>query len=119
MVVDDDPIIVQLLRINFEIEGWTVRDAGDGEVALRLAADTQPDVVICDVMMPPPNGLDILRRLHADAQTNEIPVVLLSAKAQHSEIKSGMDAGAADYITKPFDHVAIVQRVAAVANRQR
>ena len=114
LVVDDDPVIVRLLRVNFEMEGYTVVTAGDGEEGVARAHDSNPDVVVCDIMMPKMNGLEVVERLRADDATKRLPILLLSAKAQDSEIQKGLDAGADDYVTKPFDPLELVERVQAV-----
>jgi DNA-binding response OmpR family regulator len=111
LVVDDDPVIVRLLEVNFEMEGFTVRMAGDGQEGLDLARAEHPDVVVSDVMMPKLSGLELVSGLKADASTASIPVILLSAKAQASDIRAGMAAGADDYVTKPFEPLELVDRV--------
>jgi DNA-binding response OmpR family regulator len=114
LVVDDDPVIVELLRINFEIEGFEVLCASGGEEGLRRARADHPDLVISDIMMPRLDGLQLLRQLRADPTTAGLPVVLLSAKAQHAEVEEGLALGAADYVTKPFDPLELLDRVNAV-----
>ena len=111
LVVDDDPVILKLLEVNFEMEGFSVLTAPDGEAGLATATDQRPDIVVSDVMMPGLNGLDLVRKLKADAATSAIPVILLSAKAQVSDVRDGLDAGADDYLTKPFEPLELVDRV--------
>jgi DNA-binding response OmpR family regulator len=111
LVVDDDPVIVRLLEVNFEMEGFTVRMASDGQEGLDVARAEHPDVVVSDVMMPKLSGLELVSGLKADASTASIPVILLSAKAQASDIRAGMAAGADDYVTKPFEPLELVDRV--------
>src|SRR5262245_59091833 len=81
-VVDDDPVIVRLLQVNFEVEGYRVLTASDGEDGLRRAQAELPDVVVLDVMMPRMNGLQVAARLRTGVRTRHIPIVLLSARAQ-------------------------------------
>jgi DNA-binding response OmpR family regulator len=119
LVVDDDPVILQLLQVNFEMEGFRVLTAGDGEEGLARIRDDHPDVVVCDVMMPKINGLEVLERMKADPDTKDIPIVMLSAKAQSSEIQQGRDLGADDYITKPFDPIELTDRVSALLDKSR
>jgi len=114
LVVDDDPVIMRLLRVNFEMEGFDVVSASDGEEAIRSARNEAPDVIVCDIMMPKLNGLEVVERLRADPRTAGMPIVLLSAKAQASEVQKGLEAGADDYVTKPFDPLELVERVHAV-----
>jgi DNA-binding response OmpR family regulator len=111
LVVDDDPVILRLLEVNFEMEGFVVRTAADGQEGLEVARATAPDVVISDVMMPRMNGLELVATLKADPATAGIPVILLSAKAQVSDVKAGLDAGADDYVTKPFEPHDLVERL--------
>jgi DNA-binding response OmpR family regulator len=119
LVIDDDPVIVQLLRVNFEIEGFEVLSAADGAEGIRVAKDEQPDVILSDIMMPRMDGLQVVMRLKGDPVTRALPVILLSAKAQNAEVQQGLDAGADDYVTKPFDPLELVDRVNAVLARAR
>ncbi len=119
LVIDDDPVILELLRVNFEIEGFDVVCASNGEEGLRLAHSAAPDVVISDIMMPRRDGLQLLSDLKADPGTEDLPVILLSAKAQKSEVQQGLDMGADDYITKPFDPLELIDRLNAVMTRPR
>jgi DNA-binding response OmpR family regulator len=111
LVVDDDPVILRLLEVNFEMEGFVVRTAADGMEGLATAKAEAPDVIVSDVMMPKMNGIELVRELKADPVTAGIPVILLSAKAQASDVRDGMDAGADDYVTKPFEPLDLVDRV--------
>jgi len=107
LVIDDDPVILELLRVNFEIEGFDVICATDGEEGLARARAEHPDVVISDIMMPRRDGLQLLTDLKADPSTEALPV-------QH-----GLDMGADDYITKPFDPLELIDRLHAVMTRPR
>jgi DNA-binding response OmpR family regulator len=111
LVVDDDPVIVRLLEVNFEMEGFEVVSAVDGADGVEKAKAEQPDVIVSDVMMPKLNGLELCEALKADASTSTIPVVLLSAKAQVTDIRAGLDAGADDYVTKPFEPLELIDRI--------
>ena len=119
LVIDDDPVILELLRVNFEIEGFDVICAADGEEGLHRAQADHPDVVISDIMMPRRDGLQLLSDLKGDPQTEGLPVILLSAKAQRAEVQQGLDLGADDYITKPFDPLELIDRLNAVMTRSR
>ena len=119
LVIDDDPVILELLRVNFEIEGFDVICATDGEEGLRRAQADHPDVVISDIMMPRRDGLQVLSDLKGDPDTEDLPVILLSAKAQKSEVQHGLDMGADDYITKPFDPLELIDRLNAVMTKSR
>jgi DNA-binding response OmpR family regulator len=119
LVIDDDPVIVQLLRVNFEIEGFEVLSAGDGREGVERARRDRPDLVLSDIMMPRVDGLQLLRQLKGDPATRSLPVILLSAKAQNAEVQQGLDLGADDYVTKPFDPLELIDRVNAVLARVR
>jgi DNA-binding response OmpR family regulator len=110
LVVDDDPVILRLLQVNFEMAGFIVRTATDGAEALAAATSEPPDLVISDVMMPRMNGLELVSALDADDRTRQIPVVLLSARAQAGDVSEGLGVGADDYVTKPFEPLELVER---------
>ena len=111
LVVDDDPVIVRLLEVNFEMEGFAVRTAADGLEGLESAKAQHPDVIVSDVMMPRMDGLQLVNELKADPATASIPVILLSAKAQADDVRAGIEAGADDYVTKPFEPLDLLDRV--------
>jgi DNA-binding response OmpR family regulator len=111
LVVDDDPVILKLLEVNFEMEGFTVLVARDGEEGIEVARTGQPDLIVSDIMMPKVSGLELVIALKADPTTNDIPIILLSAKAQNADVRSGLEAGADDYVTKPFEPLDLVDRV--------
>jgi DNA-binding response OmpR family regulator len=117
LVVEDDPVILRLLEVNFELEGYRVLVAHDGAEGIEVARAEQPDVVISDIMMPKVSGIELVEALKADAATSAIPVILLSAKAQTGDLKAGMDAGADDYVTKPFEPLDLIDRVNALLPR--
>ena len=119
LVIDDDPVIVELLRVNFEIEGFEVVSAGDGREGFDRARADRPDVVLSDIMMPRFDGLQLLSRLKKEPATKSLPVILLSAKAQNAEVQQGLDMGADDYVTKPFDPLELIDRVNAVLAKSR
>lgn len=117
LVVEDDPTILNLLEVNFEMEGFIVLRAGDGEQGLAVALEHRPDVIVSDVMMPKMSGLELVDALKKDDATKAIPVVLLSAKAQGTDVRGGLEAGADDYITKPFEPLDLIDRVNALLKR--
>ena len=114
LVIDDDPVIVKLLRVNFELEGFNVISAGDGREGVEMARAERPDVVVSDIMMPVMNGLELVSTLKSDPDTADLPVLLLSAKAQMADVQRGYELGADDYVTKPFDPLELLERVAAL-----
>jgi DNA-binding response OmpR family regulator len=117
LVVEDDPVILRLLEVNFELEGFGVILAHDGAEGIELARSDRPDIIVSDIMMPKVSGIELVEALKGDPSTASIPIILLSAKAQTSDLKSGMDAGADDYVTKPFEPLDLVDRVNALLSR--
>jgi len=116
LVVDDDDVIRQLISVNLELEGFEVFTAIDGQDALDKVKDISPDVITLDVMMPRLDGWGAAEKLREDPDTRDIPVVLLSARAQEADVKRGERIGVNAYLTKPFDPdelIEIVQRLAA------
>ena len=111
LLVDDDPVILKLLQVNFEMEGYSVVTANDGVEGLERARAERPDVILLDIMMPRKDGLEVTRELKSDDSTKDMPIILLSAKAQASDIEVGKQAGADDYVTKPFDPLELLERV--------
>lgn len=110
LIVDDDPVIQLLLRVNMEMEGFVVSTAGDGEEALRLAAEVEPDLMLLDVVMPKLDGFGVLEALRADGSPR-FPVILLSAKSAPEDEQAGIEAGADLYVTKPFDPPELIKRI--------
>ncbi|HEX7166961.1 MAG TPA: response regulator [Acidimicrobiales bacterium] len=111
LLVDDDPVILKLLQVNFEMEGYTVVTASDGVEGLEKAQAERPDIVLLDIMMPRMDGLQVTKALKGSDDTKDIPIILLSAKAQASDVQAGKDMGADDYLTKPFDPLELLDRV--------
>jgi CheY-like chemotaxis protein len=109
LVVDDDPVIVELLVLNLELEGHEAITAKDGHEALAIARGAGPDLLLLDVMMPGLDGFGVCRELRKDPSTADLPVVLLSARAQESDLVRGTAAGADAYVTKPFDPFDLVR----------
>src|SRR5918993_186992 len=117
LVVDDDQVIQQLLKVNLELEGYAVEVASDGEEALVLFDRFQPDLVLLDIMMPKLDGWEVARRL-AGTTGGPVPIVLLSARAQESDVQKGNDLGVAAYVTKPFDPIQLLHLVAGIIAQQ-
>ena len=111
LVADDDEDILQLLSFRLERAGYEIVLARNGDEALRLALDLVPAVAILDVMMPGLDGFEVTRELRRNAATSKTPVILLTARAQASDIARGMAAGADEYVKKPFDARDLVERV--------
>jgi len=119
LVVDDDPDILQFVRLNLELDGFAVELAGGGREALEKAAEAPPDLMLLDVMMPEIDGLTVLRRLRSDPTTANIPVIVLTARSLAEDRVKGLDLGADDYITKPFDLEELIARVRTVLRRSQ
>jgi DNA-binding response OmpR family regulator len=111
LVADDDEDILALVQLRLSRSGFEVIVARDGQEALQLAQDRHPDLAVLDWMMPKATGLEVLRAIRADSATADIPVVLLTARASENDIQEGLDAGAVDYIAKPFSPQELAARV--------
>lgn len=118
LVADDDPDILQLVAFRLERAGYDVVQAADGEEALRLATELQPDLAVLDVMMPKLTGYDVTRRIREGEATSRMPVILLSARVQEDDVARGFEAGADDYLTKPFSPQELCARVQAILGRR-
>jgi two-component system phosphate regulon response regulator PhoB len=114
LVADDDEDILTLVQLRLSRSGFEVVVARDGEEALRLARERSPDLAVLDWMMPKMSGVDVLRALRASEETAGIPVVLLTARASEFDVREGIDAGADDYIQKPFSPQELAVRVQAI-----
>lgn len=121
LVADDDELLSQLVEHKLTNRGYAVSTAFDGESTLENARRLNPALLILDLMMPGLDGFEILRRLQADAATRPIPVVMLSARSQESDIVSALRLGARDYLVKPFmpeELLARIERILAVCDRR-
>jgi DNA-binding response OmpR family regulator len=117
LVADDDPDILSLVRLRLERSGYDVVSAGDGEQALERARTRAPDLALLDVMMPKLDGYEVTARLRQEEATRHLPVILLTARVQESDIARGVEAGADDYVKKPFSTHELRDRVQAVLGR--
>jgi diguanylate cyclase (GGDEF)-like protein len=117
LVADDDADIRAFLEITLSLAGFDVLEAVDGVEALDLARRSTPDLILLDVMMPRMDGLAALQKLREDARTSHIPVVLLTARAQREDTLGGLEAGADDYVTKPFDGDVLIARIHSALRR--
>jgi CheY-like chemotaxis protein len=117
LVVDDEPAIRTLCRVNLGLSGMEVLEAADGQTAVELARAEAPDLILLDVMLPGETGWDVATALGADARTRDIPVVFLTAMADENDLARGRDHGAVGYVTKPFDPVGLGDIVAVTLDR--
>ncbi len=111
LLVDDNAANVDILQTRLAVHGYEILTARDGEEALTLARAKQPDLILLDVMMPKVDGLEVCRRLKADASLPFMPIILVTAKADTKDIVAGLEAGGDEYLTKPVDQAALVARV--------
>ena len=118
LVVEDEPQIQELVAVNLEHVGHRVLRAGSAEEAERAIRDELPDVVVLDWMLPGESGLAFARRLRADERTRELPILMLTARAMEQDKLSGLEAGADDYLTKPFSPKELAARIKAVLRRR-
>jgi DNA-binding response OmpR family regulator len=114
LVVDDDAALRLLYRFNLEASGVSVFEAPDGETALQMLEEELPDVVLLDVMMPGIDGWEVARRLAADARTNQLPVIFITARAEEAARAHGRELGAAGYLTKPFNPVSLAAEIESI-----
>jgi len=117
LVVDDEPPIRDMIRLALELDGNQCLEAGSATEALPVIVDERPDLILLDWMMPEISGLEFLRRLKRDEGTREIPVIMLTAKTEEQSAVNGLDAGADDYIHKPFRPRELISRIHAIIRR--
>jgi DNA-binding response OmpR family regulator len=118
LIADDDPDILELVKFRLERAGYDVLPARDGEEALQLLTERQPDLAVLDVMMPKLTGYDVTRRIRENDETRRIPVILLTARVQEADVARGFEAGADDYLKKPFSPQELRARVQAILGRR-
>lgn len=117
LVIDDDPSIAELVAINLEMVGYDVTQAEDGIKGQALAVQLQPDLILLDLMLPKVDGFTVCQRLRRDPRTADIPVIMLTALGQTQDKVEGFNAGADDYLTKPFELDEMLARVRALLRR--
>ncbi|MBS1798078.1 MAG: response regulator transcription factor [Acidobacteria bacterium] len=115
LIIEDDPAIVSALRVGFEHEDFRVIVAADGVAGLKLADETNPSIIILDLMLPKINGIEVCRQLRAAG--NLVPIIMLTARRQEVDKIVGLKMGADDYVTKPFSFMELMARVEAVLRR--
>jgi two-component system alkaline phosphatase synthesis response regulator PhoP len=119
LVIEDEKDIQELLKYNLDKEGYQVHCVGSGEAGLQVARKMFPDLLILDLMLPEMNGLEVCRQLKSDSKTQPIPIIMLTAKGEESDIILGLEVGADDYVTKPFSVQVFLSRVRAVLRRKQ
>jgi DNA-binding response OmpR family regulator len=118
LVADDEEDVRELVAYRLTRSGYEVIDAADGEEAFRLASERPPDLMVLDVMMPRLDGYELTRRVRAEESLRAVPVILLTARSQETDVGRGFDVGADDYLKKPFNPDELVARVRAVLGRR-
>ena len=119
LIVEDEVAIVAMLRYNLEREGFKVFTTGEGDEAVSLVKAHKPDVIVLDWMLPGMSGIDICASLRKQEETKAVPIIMLSARGEESDRIRGLDAGADDYMVKPFSPAELVSRIRAVLRRIR
>ncbi len=117
LIVEDEPSMVELLRYNLESEGFLVTSASDGEEAMLSIEEQKPDMVLLDWMLPKLSGIEICRRLRRDQDFRNLPVIMITARAEETDRVRGLDVGADDYVSKPFSPAELMARIRAVLRR--
>ncbi len=118
LVVDDEEDVLQLVEYNLGRNGMATDAATGGEDALKAVRADKPDLIVLDLMLPGVDGLELCRRWKSDAATRDIPILMLTAKGEEADIVAGLEAGADDYVTKPFSPRILVARVKAALRRK-
>ena len=117
LIIDDEPAIRGMIRDSLELAGYTCSEAEEGISGHSRVIDTRPDLILLDWMLPGINGIELARRLKRDETSAEIPIIMLTAKSEEDNKITGLDAGADDYITKPFSTRELISRIKAVLRR--
>ncbi len=117
LIVEDDPAMLRGLKDNFEFKGYRVLTAADGEAGLNAALDKKPDLILLDIMLPKINGYEVCRLIRQEKL--DMPIIMLTAKGEESDIVLGLNLGADDYVTKPFSIKELLARAAAFLRRTR
>ncbi len=117
LVVEDEAALLTMLRYNLEKQGFRVEEAADGEEAMTRIAETMPDLVLLDWMLPMMSGIEVCRQIRRRTMTRELPVIMLTARTEEQDTVRGLNVGADDYITKPFSMAALLARIRALLRR--
>jgi DNA-binding response OmpR family regulator len=117
LVVDDDPTMVKLINVNLKLNNYSVVEATSGEQALDVLVKEPLDLVVLDIMMPGVDGWEVLKRVRNNPETEEMPVILVTAKTQDSDVIRGWELGADEYVIKPFNPLLLVEVIKMVLDR--
>ncbi len=119
LVVDDEEDILELIKYNLANEGYNILTALTGEVAIKVAQQSSLDLIVLDLMLPGIDGLEVTKYLKNNESTQEIPIVMVTAKGEESDVITGLELGANDYISKPFSPKVLVARIRAILRRRK
>ncbi len=119
LVVEDEEDILELIQYNLAREGYKVACVETGEQGLKTAKNENPQLIVLDLMLPGIDGLEVCRNLKSDSGTRHIPIIMVTAKGEESDVVAGLELGADDYITKPFSPRVFISRIKAVLRRQK
>ena len=119
LIVDDEEDIIELIKYNLKNEGYSILSAQSGEQAIKIAEQSRPDLIVLDLMLPRMDGLEVTRYLRSNEETRDMPIVMLTAKGEESDIVTGLELGANDYISKPFSPKVLVARIRAIFRRRK
>ena len=119
LVIEDEAALLTMLRYNLEKQGFRVEEAGDGQEALTRLAELTPDIVLLDWMLPSMSGIEVCRQIRRRPATRDLPVIMVTARTEDGDAVRGLNTGADDYITKPFNVEALVARMRALLRRAR
>lgn len=119
LVVDDEENLLELVKYNLEKEGYIVESVLSGEEAINAARTQNPDLIILDLMLPGIDGFDVCKILKNNRETSEIPIIILTAKGEDSDIVAGLEIGADDYVTKPFSPKVLIARIRTIFRRDK
>ncbi|HUX41392.1 MAG TPA: response regulator transcription factor [Rectinemataceae bacterium] len=117
LVIEDDSEIRELLLVSFEREGWTILEAEDGERGLAMLASHKPDCIVLDIMLPGLDGLEVLRRVKSGPESAKIPIIMTTARGEDSDVITGLELGADDYVIKPFSPKILAARIRVALRR--
>jgi len=118
LAVEDEPAILELLRVNLADAGYTVREAADAETAQAILRESLPDLVLLDWMLPGLSGLALAKQLRADARTRGLPIIMVTARGDEADKVAGLEAWVDDYVTKPFSPRELRARIKSVLRRR-
>jgi len=117
LIVDDEEDVLELVRYNLDRSGYQVETAASGEEALAKTKRKLPDLIVLDLMLPGIDGLEVCKKLKSDVKTESVPIIMLTAKGEETDIVTGLELGAEDYVTKPFSPKVLVARVRRLLHR--